>query len=72
VAFSTAGSLFDTTLAVSTGGSLSTLRLLARNDDYRSYTSRVRLSVRQGRTYRIAVAGYGSESGPAVLRWRML
>ena len=72
VVLRTSGSLFDTVLGVYVGRELDSLRLLARNDDIGySVTSRVRLQVHEGRTYRIAVAGYFGDSGPVVLRWQM-
>jgi hypothetical protein len=74
--FRTTGSLYDTTLSMYAGASLGSLRLLARNDDDPSNAnmsgySTVRVHVRKGHTYRIAVDGYDGDSGPAVLRWRM-
>jgi hypothetical protein len=71
VVFRTGGSLFDTVLGAYSGGSLGSAKLLASNDDSFDGSSRVRLPVRQGRTYRIVVAGFGGDSGPAVLRWRL-
>lgn len=73
VVLSTSGSLFDTKLFVYTGRTLGSLVLGAQNDDFREgVTSRVRLRVREGRSYRIAVTGFYGASGPMVLRWRML
>jgi hypothetical protein len=69
--FRTTGSLYDTTLSMYVGSSLGSLRLLARNDDDRSGYSTVRVHVRKGHTYRIAVDGFFGDSGPAVLHWRM-
>jgi hypothetical protein len=72
VVFRTGGSLFDTVLGVYSGRSLDSARLLAQNDDTaEDATSRVRLRAVKGRTYRIVVAGFNGDSGPAVLRWRM-
>ena len=63
---STAGSNFDTTLAVYTGNAVSALSHLASNDDElsgRIQTSRVGLAVVAGTTYRIAVDGYSGATG---------
>ena len=71
---STAGSDFDTTLGVYTGGHLggySSLRLLAENDDTDglSLQSRVDLDVTADTTYWFRVAGYDGDSGDIVLSW---
>ena len=68
IVFETCGSSFDTLLAVYTGTAVTTLTDVGRNDDSCDEGSRVRLSVRSGVTYRIAVAGY-EERGDFVLRW---
>ena len=61
---STEGSGFDTTLAVYTGSSLTTLTLVAENDDARSdLTSRVEFQAIQSQTYLIAVDGFAGDSG---------
>ena len=62
VSISTAGSSFDTRLAVYTGDSLESLRLVVRNDDDLSMgltTSRTAFWADAGTTYQIAVDGYG-------------
>jgi hypothetical protein len=62
VELNTAGSRFDTVLAVYTGRRLGRLREVASNDDVdccRDLSSRVRFRARPGVTYRIAVAEYG-------------
>jgi len=62
VSISTAGSSFDTRLAVYTGDSVESLRPVASNDDDRSRklrTSRTAFWAEAGTTYQIAVDGYG-------------
>ena len=67
---STAGSNFDTLLAVYTGGAVSGLTQVANgsNDDYTGTTSQVTISVTAGVAYQIAVDGYGGASGSISLR----
>jgi len=63
---STAGSGYDTTLAVYTGTAVNALSHLASNDDDVSagvLSSRVAISVVAGTTYRIAVDGYSGATG---------
>lgn len=63
---STAGSGYDTTLAVYTGGAVNALSHLASNDDEvsgRVQHSRVALTVVAGTVYRIAVDGYAGAAG---------
>lgn len=72
VTMSTAGSNFDTTLGVYTGGSLETLQLVAENDD-EDYdanisTSKVSFNAVAGTTYQILVNGYRSDSGNVTLK----
>jgi Bacterial Ig domain len=68
ITISTAGSRFDTLLAVYTGSSVSSLSLVAQNDDASStYTSRVQFKARAWTTYWIAVDGWGGASGFATL-----
>jgi len=61
----TAGSSFDTVLAVYTGPQIGQLSAVASNDDVsrRDKSSRVSISVRAGTTYRIAVDGYQGAAG---------
>jgi len=61
----TAGSSYDTVLAVYTGSRVDQLRQVAANDDVSrsDITSRVTISVRAGTTYRIAVDGYQGATG---------
>lgn len=62
---STAGSAFDTVLAVYTGSTLSGLTAVAVNDDISSsvYQSRVTFTAVSGTTYQIAIDGWRSGSG---------
>jgi len=69
VTIDTAGSNFDTLLAVYTGSSLLTLSRVAQNDDVSGLlTSRVTFSAVAGRVYQIAVDGYAAASGNITLR----
>ena len=69
----TLGSDFDTVLAVYTGGSVSSLTRLPQgfNDDVQSgtLTSSVTFNAVAGTTYRIAVDGWGGETGAVKLNW---
>lgn len=66
-AFDTAGSAFDTLLAVYTGPSLSALTLVASNDDALPLsTSQVSFYANAGFTYRIAVDGFNYEGASPV------
>ena len=71
VTISTAGSSFDTVLAVYSGGSISSLSEAASNDDedYDGgvYTSKVMFDVSVNQIYQIAVDGYGGDSGTVKL-----
>jgi hypothetical protein len=70
VTISTEGSNFDTVLGVYTGSNLSSLSLVANNDDVvtgSTLWSRVTFSAVAGQTYQIAVDGYAGASGDAVL-----
>jgi hypothetical protein len=69
VSVNTAGSSFDTVLAVYTGTSLSGLTTVAANDDasYGTLTSRVTFNAVAGTTYHIAVDGYYAAMGSIVL-----
>ena len=65
VAITTAGSSFDTLLAVYTGNSVTALTFVISNDDEQGLlTSRVDFNVVGGQLYRIAIDGYNSGSGP--------
>jgi hypothetical protein len=63
VTVSTYRSLFDTVLAVYTGTQVSTLTLIANNDDSGDSTSQVDFVATAGTVYRIAVDGYGGATG---------
>src|SRR5437870_1678165 len=75
--FDTAGSSFDTLLAVYTGDSVNNLTLVAANDDVNYcddpssgfHTSRVRFNSKAGTVYHIAVDGLGGAAGDIVLNW---
>ncbi len=76
VVIDTAGSAFDTVLAVYTGTSVTALTPVAQNDDANSQllTSRVEFGAVAGTTYRIVVDGYRSTAGTQsegaiVLNW---
>lgn len=74
VSFTTAGSNFDTLLAVYTGTSVSSLTPVVSNDDESfpsSLTSRVTFNAVAGTTYRIAVDGYGGAVGNIALSFAM-
>jgi hypothetical protein len=65
----TAGSSYDTLLAVYTGSALSALTAVASNDDANGTTqSQVGFTAVAGTTYRIAVDGYGGASGSVAIR----
>ena len=64
----TLGSSFDTTLAVYTGNSVSSLSFVASNDDYGTgHTSLVSFNASAGVTYKIAVDGYNGATGNITL-----
>lgn len=68
----TAGSDFDTLLSVYTGDSLGSLTRVGSNDDVQLgvvLTSSVTLNTNGGTTYRIAVDGWGGDSGSVKLNW---
>jgi hypothetical protein len=68
--FTTAGSNFDTTLSIYSGSSVSTLVLIADDDDSGpGNTSRVTFTATNGATYRIAVEGFSSQVGNTLLNW---
>lgn len=67
---STLDSDFDTLLAVYTGDTLSTLNLIAANDnDLPATSSRVVFTAQTGMHYRIAVDGASAASGTIQLSW---
>src|SRR4029077_4737941 len=68
--FSTAGSTFDTLLAVYTGSSLATLTPVASDDDSGGFlASKVIFNEQPALTYYIAVDGFNGQKGRFVLRW---
>jgi Subtilase family len=68
VVIDTNGSNYDTTLAAYSGNSVSTLTLLDGDDDGGTGTrSRVTFDAVGGRLYRIAVAGYSTNTGTIAL-----
>jgi len=67
---STAGSDFDTQLAVYRGSALASLTLVAENEnDGSAWTSRVAFNASAGTTYRIAVDGRNGDVGRLRLAW---
>jgi len=75
VEFNTAGSMFDTTLAIYTGTNVTSLSLVAANDDDTAaglHTSRLSFDTEAGATYQIAVDGYGGDFGNFNLNWNMV
>ncbi|MDQ4097208.1 MAG: hypothetical protein M3144_04990, partial [Actinomycetota bacterium] len=71
--FDTAGSSFDTVLAVYTGGALNALTVVAGNDDDSSIApqSWVSFSAASGQSYRIVVDGYAGAIGAVRLSWAL-
>jgi hypothetical protein len=68
--FRTAGSSFDTLLAVYTGSAVSALTAVASNDDADgALQSRVAFTAAAGTTYRVAVDGYNGAAGNVALAW---
>jgi subtilisin family serine protease len=65
--FSTAGSDFDTVLAVYTGRKVDALREIAANDDFGSLQSQVSFRAERGTFYYIAVDGFGGATGNVML-----
>ena len=75
VEFNTAGSTFDTTLAIYTGTNVTALSLVAANDDDTAaglHTSRLSFDADPGVTYQIAIDGYGGDFGNFNLNWNMV
>jgi hypothetical protein len=70
VTMSTAGSNYDTVLAVYTGGSVGGLSQVACNDDNAasaSWSSQVQFTGQAGTPYRVQVSGFNAASGNMVL-----
>ncbi len=70
-AFSTAGSNFDTVMAVYAGSAVNSLTTMAYNDDngVSGSTSRAVLRATSGVTYYVAVDGFNGVSGSVDLAW---
>jgi len=67
---STAGSNFDTLLAVYTGNLINSLNSIASNDDIKNgVSSAVSFAAVGGQTYRIAVDGFANFTGNITLNW---
>ncbi|MBI2926796.1 MAG: trypsin-like peptidase domain-containing protein [Verrucomicrobia bacterium] len=78
VTFDTAGSSFDSVLAVYRGNSLGTLAYVLSNDDIDNFTrqSRLTFAAAAGTEYRVAVDGYlttgnTTREGDVVLNWNL-
>lgn len=71
VSIETTGSEIDTLLAVYTGAGVDALTLVGSSDETTAAdgTSRVCFRPSPDATYRVAVDGYGGDSGAVVLRW---
>ncbi len=66
----TATSSFDTLLALYTGDLVTNLTRIADNDDFGgTVQSQVSAPVTAGITYRVAVDGYGTQTGTSTLGW---
>jgi hypothetical protein len=70
--FRTAGSTFDTLLAVYTGTNLDRLETVARDEDRAGFlTSEVRFNTIGNESYQIAIDGYVGEQGVFLLGWEL-
>jgi hypothetical protein len=70
--FTTAGSAFDTVLAIYTGDTLTRLIPIASDDDRGGFlASAVHFNATQGTDYQIAVDGLGGASGEFSLAWEL-
>ncbi len=68
--FSTAGSTFDTLLAVYTGANVGTLVPVASDEDRGGYlTSKLQFPAANGVEYQVAVDGFAGAAGRVVLEW---
>ena len=66
----THGSNLDTILAVYLGDEISGLKRLAQNDDHsQASTSEVEVFVEKGKSYSVAVDGFGSSTGQVILNF---
>ena len=69
--FDTAGSSFDTTLAVYTGTAVTNLTVVTGSDDTQGFTfSSVSFTAMSNTVYRIAVDGYNGAGGDFILRYQ--
>jgi len=72
VEFTTAGSDYDTVLAVYTGATVGSLTTMAADDDSGpGLTSLVTFNANAGTVYSVAVAGYAGSQGGIVLAWNL-
>jgi hypothetical protein len=70
--FSTAGSTFDTLLAVYTGSAVNALTSVASDDEAGGYhTSEVEFNAEAGGRYEIAVDGFNRAVGTILLTWQL-
>ncbi|MBN2507972.1 MAG: immunoglobulin domain-containing protein [Verrucomicrobia bacterium] len=70
--FTTAGSTFDTLLAIYTGTVLTKVAEVASDDDSGGFhTSAVQFNAAAGVQYKIAVDGFGAARGAVVLNWSL-
>jgi hypothetical protein len=71
-AFNTAGSTFDTLLAVYTGSDLESLTTVIRDEDQGGFlTSGAQFNAIAGTEYQIAVDGFAGREGIIVLSWNL-
>lgn len=72
ITMTTAGSNYDTVLAVYTGNVVTTVTAIAKNDDAAPpalLTSSVTFTATAGTTYKIAVDGWNGDAGSITLNW---
>ncbi len=70
--FKTAGSSFDTLLAIYTGSSLANLAVVTSDEDAGGYfTSMAKFNARKDTEYQIAIDGFGGATGRIVLTWEL-
>ena len=67
VTITTAGSNFDTTLAIYSGTEFSNLVLIGANDDFGGHLSSVTFTAQAGVSYSIQVNSYGSVAGGSIV-----
>jgi hypothetical protein len=72
LSLSTAGSAFDTLLAVYQGTQVDQLNIMASDEDSGGYlTSMLMLPVQAGQEYAIAIDGFAGATGRVVLEWQL-